>query len=247
MDMLTDDKTTDSIVTGQIQSPKQKRIARERGSGKTTLVSQTDRNIQEIIDYHKLPFEENESEEIDLDKLSFIGRIKRTKTAEFANDLTHDVESILNHIRSQTKKQDILIKDNEIVETQKLNKNGLLDFLVSLDDFLFNNKEDFESGLEMNEEELDFIYKLKNKVSSLSTQKKQYQRKVKELNNINLINRFRFKKSMYGIKNQVDSMDRLHSPKLLIQNKKNCKTSNSISELIALADKQIELYEKYSN
>ena len=194
-----------------------------------------------------------EEHDADSESLSFIGRIERTKTAEFTSNPTQDIETMLNAIRSHVKKTDVLTNSDtqdRIVEENKANKTGLLDFLTCLDDFLFSKKEDFGSTLEMSEEELDYIYKLKNKVSSLQTQKKQYERKVKELNNLNMLNRFRFKKSMMGMKSQVDSLDHLHSrkpAKLLFDHKKSRKGSNSISELIALADKQIELYEKYSN
>ena len=212
----------------------------------------TEENINEIIDMHK-----KSSEEVHLSNHLLLQsmkrtRITRTKTADFADFNRYKIEKMLQAIKARVndKQEEIVSKKIDNIEDQsyRSKKQDLTSFLESLETFLFNS--DYESNIEehLNEKESEIIWRIKRRILEIDNRKRKSEDRCQAFLNANTLNKFRFTKNMKEIQAEIDSFnikekkDQLES---ISKQKNPNRKEKELKELIHLADKQIELYEKH--
>ena len=213
----------------------------------------TDRNIQEIIDYYKETENTDDEEDIDAFRQDTPNLIARTKTADFEGSVQSKMEMIVTTITSRLKLDELDLLPKPVTkykETQSAGLNGLdSSLLKQLDEFIFSGDENQQFKHNFNEDELNVVEAIRGKVQKLIQENRFLKQRCNELNDISTINKFRVGKELAELNAKLDPKDSTQKTRTSPLPKRNFEKplkEKSLKQLVELADKQIELFEKYN-
>ena len=213
----------------------------------------TDDNINEIIDIHRKSSERVHLSNHLLEQSMKKTRVTRTKTADFSNFNRYKIEKMLHAIKEKVNvdPNDVRVDKGDMVEgdeQQKGPRPDLTDFLEKLEEFLFSYDIETDMDKNLTEKESDIIWRMKRRIGEMDHRRRKSEERCQKFLNANTLNKFRFTKNMKEIQAEIDSFSLKDKDKQIDPTpkpKNNSSKEKELNQLIHLADKQIELYERH--
>ena len=195
--------------------------------------NKTEENIKEILNLTKKnnSFEKNEEKQV-----VFIDEKDKMDNSNMEN-----LNLVLNNIK---KHLNVPMLNKEKGKEKKINSESFNNFLISFNDFLFDDKKMDFKDLPFNEDSVKIVNLMKSRFLKKEKNSKDVFKKYNEISYNNIRSKNKIKKEIEIYKRFLEEGNEDNSEKIIYANLSKNSKQNNIKSLIDQTDKQIKFFEK---